>query len=92
MNEEVSLMPREACPLKAQTLLTNGAPTLLRYKLELGKNIAIYNPKRVLQQFGYYLGTVRIIGDMFYSSELVAENMFVGTGRLQLLAGVDRLF
>lgn len=47
-SSEVSLMPQEAVPVKAQTLLGTIAPTLLPTKLELGKSVAIYKPQRVV--------------------------------------------
>lgn len=66
--------------------------SLLSIKLESRENISVYIPHRVLRQFGFNQRTVQSIGDVSNSSVLVVEDMFVGTGRLQVVAGVKRLF
>lgn len=53
LNEEINLVPLEACSLKALTLPMMMAPTLLPCKLESGECISVYNPQRVLQQLKY---------------------------------------
>lgn len=47
MNEEVNWYPRKL-PTKGAALLAIVPSTLLLYKLEVGENIVVYNPQRML--------------------------------------------
>lgn len=59
-------------------------PTSLQIGVRREHN-EVYNPQKVLRRFEYDQGTTHITGMMPYSSELVAMNMFVGAGWLQIL-------
>lgn len=41
MNEEVSVIPPQACPSRAHTLVVNSGPYLAIFKLELGKFLCV---------------------------------------------------
>lgn len=45
-----------------------------------------------MRELGYDQGAVRILGDTGTSDALVVEARFIGVGRDQILAGLDKLF
>lgn len=67
-NLEVSLVPQSLVPTKAQFFLNVVAPTLLPFMLESKKGVTVYNPQRVMHQFGYDQGTVVLTGELSLSS------------------------
>lgn len=81
--------PREACPVRAKTLLIIVAPTLFPNKLDSATRVVAYNLQLVLRQDQ---GAVWILGKIISSSVLVAEGKTVGEGHHQILANAVRLF
>lgn len=91
VNNEIRLIPPMMYLIKAQ-MLAILAPTLLQHKLESREDVLVYNPQKVLRQLGDNQGVVRSVGDMSYSSALVAENKFVSKSRVEFLLRAHWLF
>lgn len=88
---EVDLVPRSPFPVKAQFFLGVIAPSLLPFMLESKKRVTVYNPQRVIHQFGYNQGTVTLIGELSTSSALLAGMRFTGHGLSQIFYRRERL-
>lgn len=63
------------------------APTLFPSKLESGKGVAIYSPKRVLRQLVYDEGIVSISRDTGNSLATLEDERFIKDGKYSILAG-----
>lgn len=57
------LVPRSSIPVKDQFFLGVIAPTLLLYMIESTEGLTVYNPQRVLRQFGCDQGAVTLIDE-----------------------------
>lgn len=78
-------------PIESTGLTSDYGP-LLSSKIKSREIISIYNPQRLLQQWGYDQGTVRSTDDMSYLSVLVEENMFVMQKGCKSLQGLRAFF
>lgn len=58
------------------------APNLLPLKTELDKDVATYNPERVMRQLGYDQGAIRISTDTGTLDAFVGEARFIRVGRV----------
>lgn len=68
---ETSLVPQSSTSVKAQFLLGVIGLTSLPFMLQSKKVGNVYNPQRVMHQFGYDQGVVILSGDSFVPSAVV---------------------
>lgn len=90
-NQEIIQSPRDALSLQALAMMGIVAPTQLPSKTELGEDVALYSPQRVMRHLGCDEGTM-MVSRIFGSSKApVAEARFIGEGK-NILASFDKLF
>lgn len=73
------------------TLLAIVAPNFASLQTRI-RGWSVYNTQSVLCQLGCDLGTVWTSGHVSYSNALLVENKFVAGGRMEILAGAERIF
>lgn len=76
-SREVSLVSRDACPVKAQ-LLAIVVATLLSTKLKTEESVAFYRLQAVLRQFSYSQSDFLITGNTTCLSALVEKKKLPG--------------